>query len=103
MEKTLEASLLQSIKEVNGKWFSPANSRFFGDKAYRAAYGRKSGNAYLFQYTHRWSDMFGGSQTFRWVGHHLEEGLKIGRLIEWGGEVLEFADFHEVKRWLRNN
>jgi hypothetical protein len=90
---------LSDVKEVQPKWFSPENKRFFGDVSYEVLQGKTTKKNYLVRSTNAWTDMFDRkNKTLHYRVNSIGEDLKIGKLIE---TVFKTRD--EVKEWLKEN
>ena len=98
MKTVKSIPLLRSIKENNIQWFERGNKKFFGDIAYKAYYGKTSGNRFLVRSTYAWSDMFGGKKTLHYRINTINDDFTIGNLLD-----AVFSDMTVVKEWLKYN
>jgi len=89
---------LADVRAAQPGWFSRGNKRFFNDVNYRILHGKTSRKPYLVRSTYAWSDMFGAAPRLEWRINRLEEGLKIGKLLDEG-----FRNLDDVKEWLSDN
>lgn len=97
------AITMADVRRANANWFSPNNTRFFGDCSYKILTAR-SGQKYLVRLSAAWSDMFDHVKKYHYYINPIEADLSIGMLVEGGdGCPRKFADLDEVKEWLRAN
>ena len=86
---------IQELKEVNKKWFTPENKRFFNDINYKIFMGAKSKTRFLIQHTYQWSDMFGGEK----------KAVFVVKPITAEGEILEtvetLKELNQVKQYMK--
>lgn len=95
MRRQRVTTTLSDVRAAQPEWFSRKNKRFFGDVTYKLLHSG-SGKPYLVRYTAQWSDMFGEPKTYRYRINVLEDGLKIGKLLD-----EQFHDLDDVKMFLR--
>jgi hypothetical protein len=86
---------IQELKQVNKKWFTPENKRFFQDINYRVLMGAKSKTRFLIQHTYQWSDMFDG----------IKKAVFVIKPITVDGKILEtvetLKELNQVKQYLK--
>ncbi len=99
MKLTKSIPLMRTIRQANEQWFSRGNKQFFGDVAYRAYYGKKTGAPYLVRSTYAWSDMFDRPKVLHYRINKVHPNTKE---IESRIDTV-FADIFAVKAWLREN
>ena len=86
---------IQELKEVNKKWFTLENKRFFQDINYKVLMGGKSKTRFLIQHTYQWSDMFDG----------IKKAVFVIKPITVDGKILEtietLKDLNQVKQYMK--
>ena len=86
---------IQELKEVNKKWFTLENKRFFQDINYKVLMGGKSKTRFLIQHTYQWSDMFDGIKKAVFVVKPITVDGKILPTIE------TVKELNQVKQYLK--
>ena len=86
---------IQELKQVNQKWFTPENKRFFQDINYRVLMGTKSKTRFLIQHTYQWSDMFDGIKKAVFVVKPITTDGKILPTVE------TLKELNQVKQYLK--
>ncbi len=86
---------IQELKEVNKKWFTLENKRFFQDINYKVLMGGKSKTRFLIQHTYQWSDMFDG----------IKKAVFVIKPITVDGKILEtvetLKELNQVKQYMK--
>ena len=86
---------MQELKEVNKKWFTPENKRFFNDINYKVLTGKKTKTRFLIQHTYKFSDWFGGDKKAVFVIKPITEQGQIEK------DIIEFEDLNQVKQYMK--
>ena len=86
---------IQELKQVNQKWFTPENKRFFQDINYKVLTGRKSKTRFLIQHTYQWSDMFDGIKKAVFVVKPISTEGKILPTVE------TLKELNQVKQYMK--
>tara|TARA_Y100000310_G_scaffold310455_1_gene355729 strand:- start:5 stop:283 length:279 start_codon:yes stop_codon:yes gene_type:complete len=86
---------IQELKEVNRKWFTPENKRFFNDINYKVLTGKKTKKRFFVQHTYKFSDMFGGDKKAVFIIKPITEQGQIGK------DIIEFEDLNQVKQYMK--
>jgi hypothetical protein len=94
MIKTMVCTI-QELKQVNKKWFTPENKRFFNDINYRVLKGAKSKTRFLIQHTYQFSDMFDGIKKAVFVVKPITTDGKILPTVE------TLKELNQVKQYMK--
>ena len=94
MIKTIVCTI-QELKQVNKKWFTPENKRFFNDINYKVLKGGKSKTRFLIQHTYQFSDMFDGVKKAVFVVKPISVEGKILPTIE------TLKELNQVKQYMK--
>ena len=94
MIKTIVCTI-QELKQVNKKWFTPENKRFFNDINYKVLKGAKSKTRFLIQHTYQFSDMFDGIKKAVFVVKPITTDGKILPTVE------TLKELNQVKQYLK--
>jgi len=86
---------IQELKEVNKKWFTSENKRFFQDINYKVLMGRKSKTRFLIQHTYQFSDMFDGIKKAVFVVKPITTEGKILPTVE------TLKELNQVKQYMK--
>ena len=86
---------MQELKQVNQKYFTPENKRFFNDINYKVLKGGKSKTRFLIQHTYQFSDMFDGIKKAVFVVKPITVDGKILPTIE------TLKELNQVKQYLK--
>jgi len=86
---------MQELKEVNKKWFTPENKRFFNDINYKVLMGAKSKTRFLIQHTYQFSDMFNGVKKAVFVVKPITTEGKILPTVE------TLKELNQVKQYMK--
>jgi len=95
MEKNKMIKTMQELKQVNQKYFTPENKRFFNDINYKVLKGGKSKTRFLIQHTYQFSDMFDGIKKAVFVVKPITVDGKILPTIE------TLKELNQVKQYLK--
>ena len=94
MIKTIVCTI-QELKQVNKKWFTPENKRFFNDINYKVLKGTKSKTRFLILHTYQFSDMFGEEKKAVFVVKPITTEGKILPTVE------TLKELKQVKQYMR--
>ena len=94
MMKTIVCTI-QELKQVNKKWFTPENKRFFNDINYKVLKGGKSKTRFLIQHTYQFSDMFDGVKKAVFVVKPIAVDGKILPTVE------TLKELNQVKQYIK--
>jgi len=86
---------IQELKEVNQKWFTPENKRFFNDINYKVLTGKKTKTRFLIQHTYQFSDMFDGIKKAVFVVKPITTEGKILPTVE------TLKELNQVKQYMK--
>jgi len=86
---------IQELKQVNKKWFTPENKRFFNDINYKVLKGGKSKTRFLIQHTYQFSDMFDGIKKAVFVVKPITVEGKILPTVE------TLKELNQVKQYMK--
>jgi len=86
---------MQELKQVNQKYFTPGNKRFFNDINYKVLKGGKSKTRFLIQHTYQFSDMFDGIKKAVFVVKPITADGKILPTVE------TLKELNQVKQYLK--
>ena len=94
MIKTMVCTI-QELKQVNQKYFTPENKRFFNDINYKVLKGAKSKTRFLIQHTYQFSDMFDGIKKAVFVVKPITTEGKILPAVE------TLKELNQVKQYMK--
>ena len=86
---------MQELKQVNQKYFTPENKRFFNDINYKVLKGGKSKTRFLIQHTYQFSDMFDGVKKAVFVVKPISIEGKILPTVE------TLKELNQVKQYMK--
>ena len=86
---------IQELKQVNQKYFTPENKRFFNDINYKVLKGGKSKTRFLIQHTYQFSDMFDGIKKAVFVVKPITVDGKILPTVE------TLKELNQVKQYMK--
>ena len=86
---------MQELKQVNQKYFTPENKRFFNDINYKVLKGGKSKTRFLIQHTYQFSDMFDGIKKAVFVVKPITTEGKILPTVE------TLKELNQVKQYMK--
>jgi hypothetical protein len=95
MEVNKMIKTIQELKQVNQKYFTPKNKRFFNDINYKVLKGAKSKTRFLIQHTYQFSDMFDGIKKAVFVVKPITTDGKILPTVE------TLKELNQVKQYMK--